>query len=146
MLLSVVCVSIETGLLSVVSVCQCIRQSRMFSLTSVTATNRKRVLLRNLQLACLPVFIKIMFLHRWEDFNWIYVYLQVSPSSHSIVCLLSCRPFVTFVTSSAGLSSLGRQKKLRQPRPFEDVTKVTKGVQERRQLIEWDDGETCKQG
>ena len=32
-----------------------------------------------------------------------YLYFQVSPSSHSISCVTSCRPFVTFVTSSAGL-------------------------------------------
>ena len=43
----------------------------------------------------------ICFMHRWEDFNWNqnwnYLYFQASPSSHS------CRPFFTFVTSSAGL-------------------------------------------
>ena len=35
-----------------------------------------------------------------------------------------------------------RQKKLRQPRPADDVTKVTKGLQEIRQLIEWEDPKT----
>ena len=29
--------------------------------------------------------------------------------------------------------------------PADDVTKVTKGLQERTQLIEWDDSETCKE-
>ena len=37
-----------------------------------------------------------------------------------------------------------RQKKLRQPRLADVVIKVTKGLQERTRLIEWEDGETCK--
>ena len=36
-----------------------------------------------------------------------------------------------------------RQKKLRHPtRPAEDAVRTTKGLQERIQLFEWDDGET----
>ena len=36
-----------------------------------------------------------------------------------------------------------RQKKLRYPtRPGEDVVRTTKGLQERTQQFEWDDGET----
>ena len=61
--------------------------------------------------------------------------------------VISCRPFVTFVTWSTGLgclSWLGRLKKLRKTRPADDVTKVTKDLQERTQLIELDDGETDK--
>ena len=40
------------------------------------------------------------------------------------------------------LSKLGKQKKLQHPRrPAEDTVRTTKGLQERTQIIEWDDGE-----
>ena len=35
--------------------------------------------------------------------NWNYLYFHVSPSSHSIMSVRSCRPFVNLLTPSAGL-------------------------------------------
>ena len=61
------------------------------------------------------------------------------------------RPIQLVVFVPVGLSSLDqrsnaqvhRQKQFRHPtRPAEDVNKLAKGLQERTQLIEWDDGET----
>ena len=88
---------------------------------------------------------------------------QVSLSSHSICCVRSCRPFVILTTSSVGLvgcqssfscpawvvdetstAQAGQQKKFRHPTRPADVNKLTKGLQEWTQQIEWDDDETWK--
>ena len=68
------------------------------------------------------------------------LYFHVSPSAHSISCVRSCRTFVNLLTSSAGFVGCQHPK-----RPEEDINKLTKGLQERTQLIEWDDGEILKQ-
>ena len=60
-------------------------------------------------------------------------------------CVRSCRPFVVFTTSSAGIVECRRrQKKLRHPtRPAEeDFVRTTKVLQEETRLFEWDDRET----
>ena len=36
-----------------------------------------------------------------QNKNWVFLYFQISPSSHSISCVRSCRPFVV-LTSSLG--------------------------------------------
>ena len=50
-----------------------------------------------------------------------------------LVVLVPVGPFSNLLTYSAGQNST---------RLAEDVNKLTKGLQERTQLIEWDDGET----
>jgi hypothetical protein len=70
------------------------------------------------------------FMHRWEDFSYNYLFLLsiFQPSSHSMLCLLSL-----------GLSSLIRY--FQHPtRPVENLALTTKGLQERKHNIEWNDG------
>ena len=50
---------------------------------------------------------------------------------------------IVFVQLQRSTAQAGRQNKLRHPTRFaEDVVRTTKGLQERTQLTEWDDGET----
>ena len=50
---------------------------------------------------------------------------------------------LTVVRVQRSTPQAGRQKKLRHPkRPTEDIVKTTKDLQERTQLIKWDDSET----
>ena len=79
------------------------------------------------------IFLNIMFLAPMGRFQS-EPKLEL-PSSHSISCVLSCRPFVTFVTSSA--------EETLTTKTCQRCYKVTKGLQGRKQLIEWGDGETC---
>ena len=54
-----------------------------------------------------------------------------------------CTGFTHSLELQRPTAQAGRQKKFRQPtRPAGDVVRMTKGLQERTQLIEWDDGET----
>ena len=92
-----------------------------------------------------------------------------SPSSHSLLCFLSCRPFIVNTALSTGFVkcwvsfvswhgqlTVGVQitqlqlstaqarilKKLQHAkRPVENVALTTKDLQERKHNIEWDDGE-----
>ena len=67
-------------------------------------------------------------MYRWEDTslnqNWNYLYFQVSSLSHSICCIRS-RP--------------GDRRNFESQ---QELKKMTKELQERTQLIEWDDGDT----
>ena len=66
------------------------------------------------------------------------LYYKLIPTSRFMAWLDYIR-----LTQTRSTSQAGRQKEFRDPiRPAEDTNKLTKGLQERTQLIEWDDGET----
>ena len=69
-------------------------------------------------------------MHQWEDFSQNYLFLLpiFPPLSHSVLYFLSCRPFVVNATFSTST------------KPVENVVLMTKGLQERKNNIEWDDG------
>ena len=48
-------------------------------------------------------YLKCLCFSFFCDYNWNYLYLQVSPSSHSNSCFVPCRPFVVLTTLSTGL-------------------------------------------
>ena len=75
-------------------------------------------------------------------FNQLCSFLQAFRYFCGIVGRFWLSQFFLFKFQRSNVQT-GRQKKLGQLRPADDVTKVTKGLQERTQLIEWDHGETC---